>query len=538
MPKTKTLVITLCLFLASIVRAQEPREAFLSFGDNYRIYPGNVSQTEVFIVKSPLDDDLLFVSCNTLNFIPFFVSEGIYVTEDGGQGWTGNDTCTGEPLQFHGGDPGIAIDRNGRFILTRLGRTPFTGLYSHYSDDNGKTWSQQQAISNDDLERATLTSDADPSSPYFGRTYAAWVKFASPFPVMFAYTSNGAETWTQPVPVNEPVNRSAGGDIDIGPGGEVYVCWAGVTNVSPFKEIFLGFASSSTGGENWVVNENAFEVDGITGILEEKDNIRVNGLPGIAVDTTSGPRRGWIYIVTGQAGLFPAGPDPDIILHRSEDGGATWSAPIRVNQDAPGNGKIQFFPTIHIDRYGAVNVIFYDDRNTTPDSTGVFLARSADGGNTWNEWEISDHNFKPTPIGGLGQGYMGDNIDITSTPEKLWPVWMDNSTGTYQVWASPIQFSELNSTPENIAGRLISLCYPNPFTEMVQIDFELKRAGEVVLKIYDVFGREVDCIIDGWQGPGKQRGTFIPTPDLSPGIYYYRLEIDGYRHSQKMIYRK
>ena len=47
-------------------------------GENFRIYPSSVTQTEVFIVKSPVDENVLFSSCNTLNFIPFFISEGIY----------------------------------------------------------------------------------------------------------------------------------------------------------------------------------------------------------------------------------------------------------------------------------------------------------------------------------------------------------------------------------------------------------------------------------------------------------------------------
>ncbi|MCH9030172.1 MAG: hypothetical protein IH819_11320, partial [Bacteroidetes bacterium] len=80
-------------------------------GENYRIYPSSVTQTEVFIVKSPVDENILFASGNTLTFIPFFISEGIYFTTNGGNSWQGSDTCKGEPILFHGGDPGITIDK-------------------------------------------------------------------------------------------------------------------------------------------------------------------------------------------------------------------------------------------------------------------------------------------------------------------------------------------------------------------------------------------------------------------------------------------
>ncbi|MBL7111091.1 MAG: T9SS type A sorting domain-containing protein [Bacteroidales bacterium] len=515
----------------------------LRFGDNYRLYPSNINQTEVFIVKSPLDQELLFSSCNTLNFIPFFISEGIYVTTDGGQSWQGNDTCTGAPIAFHGGDPGIAIDKNGTFILTRLGRQPFKGLYSHYSNDNGATWSEQKVLSTDDLERAAAMSDANPSSAFYGRTYAAWVKFAPPFPLMFAYTDNGAQSWTTPVPVNNPANRSAGGDLAMGSNGEIYACWAGVTAATPFKEVLVGFASSTDGGASWNVTENAFPVNGITGILPNKDNIRVNGLPNMDADLTNGPRKGWIYIVTGQKDLLPAGSDPDVILNRSTDGGLTWSAGIRVNQDPLNDGKDQYFPTVHADQYGGVNVIFYDDRNTTTDSTGVFLARSTDGGDTWKEYELSDHNFKPTPIGGLGQGYQGDNIDITSTDSTLWPVWMDNLTEVYQIWTAPVAFSAIQAIPNERMTEGCLTLFPNPSTGITNYELRITNYSKVVFTLYDLMGNMVITLMDETLKPGVYGGKFnLATANrgngLAPGVYFCKLTVNRSSLIKRLIYLK
>jgi hypothetical protein len=508
---------------------------------NYRIYPSAVSQTEVFITKSPSDPNILFAACNTLNFIPFFVSEGIYVTTDGGSTWHGNDTCTGEPVIFHGGDPGIAIDKNGTFILTRLGRSPFSGLYSHYSTDNGMTWSAQKAISTDDLERAAVISDGNPASAFYGRTYAAWVNFAPPFPLNFSFTDNGAQSWSAPVAVNSPANRSAGGDLALGPNGELYACWAGVTSVAPFREILAGFASSSDGGATWTVDENAFAVSGITGALPEKDNIRVNGLPDMDVDVTSGPRQGWIYIVTGQKNLSPAGSDPDVILNRSTDGGATWPAGIRVNQDPLNNGKDQYFPAIHIDRYGWVNVIFYDDRNTTSDSTGVFLARSPDGGETWMEYELSDHNFKPTPIGGLGQGYQGDNIDLTSTDSTLWPVWMDNYTGVYQIWTAPLKFSEIPAVTEFSNPLSGFRLFPNPTSGSTKYEVRSTKKGVMRIRILDLSGNVLGVADERLMISGLNRGqfdlrNFQPHDPLPPGIYFLQVTAGKFSMTSKIIY--
>jgi hypothetical protein len=531
------------LLLSTIILAQNlSKENSLFIGENFRIYPSNVSQTEVFIVTHPSNPNIIFASANTIVFSPFFVSEGIYATTNGGNNWYGSDTCKGQPINLHGGDPGITINKNGTFIVTRRGFSP--GLYSHYSTDFGLTWSNQKTISNDDLERATMTSDVHPTSSFYGRSYSAWVKFAPPFPLQFSFTDDGGMNWSTPAQINNPIQRSAGGDITMGPNGKVYVCWAGVTSVSPFTEDFVGVASSTNGGTNWQVTENAFDMNGINGILTQKGNIRVNGLPNIAVDTTGGPRNGWIYIITTQKNLAPAGGDPDVILNRSTNGGQTWSAGIRVNQDPVNNGKIQYFPAVHVDKQGGLNVIFYDDRNTTSDSSGVFLARSEDGGNNWREFEISDKNFKPLPIGGLGQGYQGDNISITSGNNKLWPIWMDNRTGTYQIWTVPIEISsvDVEQTPETISEFSLEQNYPNPFNPSTKIDFSIsavnanatKQSQLVTLKVYDVLGNEVATLINEEKPAGSYVVEFNAI-DLSSGIYFYQLRAASFIETKKMI---
>jgi hypothetical protein len=523
------------LLISTYIFAQGvDKQTSLYIGENFRIYPSNVSQTEVFIVTHPSNPDIMFASCNTIIFSPFFVSEGCYATTDGGSSWYGSDTCNGAPITLHGGDPGITINKDGTFILTRRGFSP--GLYSHYSTDFGVNWSNQKTITNDDLERGTLTSDVHLPSPFYGRSFAAWVRFAPPFPLNFSFTDDGGISWSIPAQINNPIQRSAGGDITMGPDGKVFVCWAGVTPVSPFTEDFVGVASSTNGGAAWQVTENAFDMNGINGPLPQKGNIRVNGLPNIAIDTTGGPRHGWIYIITTQRNLPPAGSDPDIILNRSTDGGQTWSTGIRVNQDPVNNGKIQYFPAVHVDKTGGLNVIFYDDRNTTSDSTGVFLARSEDGGDNWREFEISDKNYKPIPIGGLGQGYQGDNISITSGNNKLWPMWMDNRTGTYQIWTVPIDISlvDVEYTPEIISEFRLEQNYPNPFNPSTSIQYTVSSRQFVSLKVYDLLGNEVAALVNEEKTAGSYEVEFS-AKGLTSGIYFYQLKAGSFTETKKMI---
>ena len=167
-------------------------------GPNFRIYPSAVTQTEPFITRDPGDPSVLFSSANTINLTSGFVSEGIYVSTDAGTSWRGSDTCNGAPITFHGGDPGIAIDKDGVYIIIRLGTFP-TGIYSHFSTDAGLTWSSQRTITTGDQDRANLVSDTRLSSANYGRSYAVWVEFAPPYPVKYTYTDNGASSWSAPL---------------------------------------------------------------------------------------------------------------------------------------------------------------------------------------------------------------------------------------------------------------------------------------------------------------------------------------------------
>ncbi|MCJ7555171.1 MAG: glycoside hydrolase, partial [Ignavibacteriaceae bacterium] len=213
------------LIAQSAPEFQNPTD--LIIGKNFRIYPSQVSQSETFIVNHPTNPNILFASAYTFVPYPFFISEGIYVSTDSGENWYGSDTCSGLPIQFHGGEPAISIDKNGTFLLNRLGRQPtFIGLYSHYSTDNGITWSSQLTISTDELEKHSIASDVFSVSDYYGRSYAVYTMLTPPYNVKMTYTDNGGQNWIPTFAINNPPIRCFGTDIDVNHNGEVLVCWA------------------------------------------------------------------------------------------------------------------------------------------------------------------------------------------------------------------------------------------------------------------------------------------------------------------------
>lgn len=498
---------------------------FAQTQQSFRIFPSTVTQSEPVITVSPLNRQVLFASAVTLNTSNGFKSEGVYVSTNGGLNWTGTDVNNGPNVNNHGGDPGIVIDKYGIFVLNHIGSFA-SGLYSHYSTNNGLNWSSAVTITTVQPEdKGTTTVDNFPSSPYYGRIYAVWVNYISPFPVICSYSDSSGRYWTAPQQINNPPARCSGGFVEVSKNGTVYACWARVINISPFTEDYVGFAYSTNGGSNWIVNENIYDMNGINGTLPEKSNIRVNGLPQLAVDNSNGPRDGWIYIVTTEKNLSPAGTDPDIIIHRSTNGGINWSQGIRVNQDPLNNGKIQYFPYLSIDSNGVLYVLFYDDRRTTSDSAEVFLARSTDGGDTWNELVVSDYRFKPKPIIGFASNYQGDHIALLSVGKNLYALWMADYSGIYQIWCKIIDITTISvrNISQNIPANFkVYQNYPNPFNLATDIRFDLKSKSDAYIEVYDLKGNCV-FVSEVMHLNAGEYNYSLKLNNLASGVYFYRL---------------
>lgn len=412
---------------------------------NFRVFPSIFTQSETPITSHPTNKNIMFASSNSVKFGPTFISEGVYVTTDGGETWFGSDTTKAAPITDHWGDPAPAIDLNGRFYQSYLKNQSTTaGMYASFSTDYGVTWANSKVLTTASSDKNHTFVINNPASPYNGRVIVTWSDFsASNPPAVVSYSTDGGNTWSPKAAIHTVASGHYAQGVNgaMGPDGEVYIVWQNPVSSSPFTGDFVGFAKSTNGGVNWTFNNNIYDCNGIRGTLTNKSSIRVNDFPWMGVDLTNGSRRGWIYVVTAEKNLAPAGSDPDIVFHRSTDGGTTWSPGIRVNQDPLNNGKDQYMPALIVDQLGAINVVYYDSRNTTSDSAEVWMSRSTDGGNTWSDIRVSDHRFKPKPISGLASGYQGDYIGITEGPGgSIWPYWCSDRSGIYQAWTAKVVF--------------------------------------------------------------------------------------------------
>src|SRR5690554_1198502 len=76
--------------------------------------------------------------------------------------------------------------------------------------------------------------------------------------------------------------------------------------------------------------------------------------------------------------------------------------------------------------------------------------------------------------------------------------------------------------------------YPNPFNPVTIIRYDIPKAGNVELKVYDILGREVKVLVNEIKSAGRYEVEFNAS-DLASGIYIYRIETPDFTKSQKMI---
>ncbi|MDD5362560.1 MAG: T9SS type A sorting domain-containing protein [Ignavibacteria bacterium] len=79
--------------------------------------------------------------------------------------------------------------------------------------------------------------------------------------------------------------------------------------------------------------------------------------------------------------------------------------------------------------------------------------------------------------------------------------------------------------------------YPNPFNPSTNISYELKNYSYVILKIYDISGREIRTLIDGYQDGGKHYLNFNGST-ISSGIYFYEIQIRDLSNKSEKLFKE
>ena len=156
-------------------------------------------------------------------------------------------------------------------------------------------------------------------------------------------------------------NNCTYGDISIGPAGQVMQVCALTESGQGGGKLFVNVDPDGLGpagfGDRVFVTET--HVGGFDFIPPQPDR-SVDAEPGLAWDSTGGAHNGRVYLVYTAENQNES-DNTDIYVRHSDDGGATWSSAVRVNDDQ--TAASQFLPKISLDpTTGNLAVVWYDAR--------------------------------------------------------------------------------------------------------------------------------------------------------------------------------
>ncbi len=495
---------------------------------NVKINTASKGQQEVCIAINPTNPLNMIVGANT-NYA--------YHSFDGGLTWVERTLPQGT-----WGDPSVAFDRTGRAYYAHL-TYGWDAITVRFSTNGGATWSGGTKVfgpSSDSARPGPYNESslqdkewiiADNSDgPLSGSVYMAWTNFTkydSRLPhdstcIVFARSTTQGVTFEPWVRVSDrggdcidSDNTVEGAVPAVGPGSEVYLVWSGPDG--------LVFDRSFDGGRTWgrdtVLTATPggwdFAVSGLD---------RANGLPVAVADISGSPHRGSIYVNWADA----RHGDPDIFIMKSTDRGATWTAPLRVNDDPMGNGRVQFFTWMCCDPVtGELSIVYYDRRMYAGDSTDVWLARSTDGGASFTNTRISTSPFSPSPF-----VFFGDYNGIAAYGGRIRPVWsrmVNMVTSIHNAIIDPV--TGIGEQDRGAINSPDASPWPNPMIlgrdEWGHLPLG-PAAGACSIHVVDHSGRTVAELHGPDAGTDRSEAVFR-VADFAPGAYFYRVvsERDG-----------
>ncbi len=286
----------------------------------------------------------------------------------------------------------------------------------------------------------------------------------------------GLGTWG-PFNAQQAIPTASGsfGGIAVGPGpngGKVIVTYQSPTGGQGPATIFANVDADGlgAGGFGARVTVSATNVGGFD-FIPAQNGRSVDAEAGLVWDATGGPFNDRIYLVYTDE-TVPENNDTEILMRTSTDNGATWSAPVRVNDDA--TTRSQFLPYVTLDATtGTVAVGFHDCRNDNgvpgPGGTNMipnddaeyYGTFSTDGGATWAPNRRLSGGFSNAAAAANGVDY-GDYVGLDARAGKLYAMWADNANcdgtnpnGTlhqFDLYANPLMLTGGTPSPTPTAS--------------------------------------------------------------------------------------
>jgi hypothetical protein len=374
----------------------------------YDVSQARNNQSETNIAVDPNDAHRVFAVANDfLNLVNDNSNLFAGFSADGGITWTSSaragvltPAAGADPLPAFGGDPRVVFDQFGNLYLTAL-RRDHNVVVVLLSADGGKTFrligefpSQGGAsgAAGEDPEQAAVDQPSIAVGPGdLPGTGSVWISYAD-VNADTVFAAGARVTGLGQVGDFQLIDLAHGqlgnfGNIAVGPAGQVVATWqnfgSDATKAPPDAILVSSNPDGLKAGASFSppVVLSPIPAVGFGYVIPPQATRNIAPDIRLAWDKSGGPHNGRLYLAYTDALAPTAAPnDTDIFERHSDDGGATWSEPVKVNDDAGGHS--QFFASIAVDQStGDFGVAWYDARNSaTNTQVEVFAAVSIDSG--------------------------------------------------------------------------------------------------------------------------------------------------------------
>src|SRR5216110_1134294 len=383
---------------------------FVSFQVNVDQNGQNIigdAANECVISVDPTNGNKMTIAWRQFNDVNSNFRQGGWgYTSDGGIHWTFPGVLENGVFRS---DPVTNSDEIGQFFYLSLQSDQ---AQSFFCDDlwrslnGGQTWtllSGERGGGGGDKEWFTIDKT---NGPGHGFQYQADDGInCSGVGVEFQRSTNGGVTWQTPINIpNGPVY----GTLDVATNGNLFVGgWIGGTTFDCVRS-----SNAQIGNQTPTFDQvTPVNMGGSIG----SGGINPAGLDGqlfLAIDRSGGPTNNYIYML---ASVVPPGRSTtDVMFARSTNGGASFSAPQRINDDPVNPSKWHWFGTVSVAPNGRLDAVWYDTRNAANNTDSqLFYSFSMDGGVTWSANVAVSNPFNPFE-GYPNQSKIGDYITIVS----------------------------------------------------------------------------------------------------------------------------
>ena len=485
---------------------------------------------EPSIAVDPTDPDKMVIGWRQFDTITSnFRQAGYGYTVDGGQTWTFPGVI--EPGVFRS-DPVLDSDSYGEIYYNSL---TVENDYDFFCDvfrspEAGQPWDSGTPARGGDKQWMVIDKTGGVGD---GHIYSFWTSYWSMCPPgFFTRSVDGGDSYEDCIEIpDDPYwgTLAVAPGFGFNPSGVLYTVGAYENDLVVARSSNARFAAQAV---TWDLST----VVDLGGFVDSRSGPNPGGLLGqahIATASSADPPGHAVYVLCS---VNPPGNDPlDVMFARSSDGGVSWSAPVRVNDD-PGNAW-QWFGTMSASTSGRIDAVWLDTR----DNPGTYLSSlyysySMDGGVTWSTNERLSESFDPH-VGWPNQNKMGDYFHMVSDDVGFSLAWAATFNGEQDVYYGRKTLGVAAAEETQVASLALLVADPNPFTSSTTIRYDVPRDAFVTLTVYDMQGRRVATLVSSQRLAGSHQ-VYLDGRTLASGVYLCRLSAGASHDTEKLLILK